>query len=122
VQEEENGSVIFLPEVVRERNIIESNTSDELAALVETQIPINPVILKVKSHHLTLVPTLPVKNQAAIQQDKFLPKKACRHCHSKNIERRRRTGWEKIVLPILRKYRYLCYTCGRDFYAKRAAS
>jgi hypothetical protein len=47
-------------------------------------------------------------------------KKVCKHCRSMNIERRRRIGWEKIVLPLLKSYRYLCYSCGRDFYAKRA--
>ncbi len=46
-------------------------------------------------------------------------KKACKHCNSMNIERRRRAGWEKIVLPLVKSYRYLCYTCGRDFFARR---
>ena len=47
-------------------------------------------------------------------------KKSCKHCSSANIERKRRVGWEKIVLPVIKTYRYICYSCGGDFYAKRS--
>ena len=47
-------------------------------------------------------------------------KKCCRHCGSMNIERTRRAGWEKIILPIARSYRYICYACGKDFFSRRS--
>jgi hypothetical protein len=123
--EKEVGSVLYIVE--------ESVTASVNAPNVMTDRSPEPVIIPIAAipatmkssdlpdeHRLQLV--LPVGNNhiVAVNHQNSV-KKSCKHCSSANVERRRRAGWEKLILPVMKKYRYLCYSCGREFYAKRAA-
>lgn len=115
--EKEVGSVLY---ILEERVAESVNAPNVMAGLLPEPhiVPLVTIPGTVKSSDLQpehrLQPVLPVNHQINL-------KKACKHCSSANIERKRRAGWEKLVLPVMKKYRYICYSCGREFYAKRAA-
>ena len=118
--EKEVGSVLFLAKenstaFVNAPNVPADYPSEPLI----DQIATIPAIVKSSNLHNEdrLQAGSPAKNNPS---NHTIAKKACKHCSSMNIERKRRVGWEKIVLPVIKTYRYICYSCGGDFYAKRS--
>ena len=121
--EKEIGSVLY---IIDESSVTAESASASTGEYTSQIISIAAIPTTVTPASLPVEQSLrqPVPNVANVVTsiDRPVPvKKACKHCSSANIERRRRAGWEKVVLPLVKTYRYICYSCGRDFYAKRAA-
>jgi DNA-directed RNA polymerase subunit RPC12/RpoP len=66
-----------------------------------------------------ITPSIINENLDLLSSEVSPQQKVCKYCQSSNILRKRRAGWEKTVLSLVNSYRYYCYNCGREFFAKR---
>lgn len=66
-------------------------------------------------------PRLFVNVSSEISEEKFLRDSTahvCPHCGSKDVKRRRRRLWERVIFSFSSRRPYFCDPCGASFYAR----